>query len=368
MSEKALLDQNFEIGRLYVEKCDFPKAVKKLELVKEEAIKTQSWDLYLKSIQLLLRLYVEMDQLDNADDLKEQLQDLILKEKISLNSRTYYTLALCAFHKRQYKTSLEYLEKALALALSQDNKEDACYAISGLAIVYKNMGRLEDALKEIYNLQVFFQVIPLPEIEVSSYLLNGMILKEKGQYDQALDIYWKCYDRLKENKNFYQYIILLHSIGEVFRLKDEKQLALTYLSLAKRACDPKSLRRFYKKIQESLEELGEVDTSKYDLVFKAKQNTVVEKKKGVVHFKNQFILLDMLKLFLQHPGQVYSKEDIVKHVWKQEYDPNMHDNKIYVTIKRLRKLIEPDFDKPKYIFRAKNGYYLNREIKVLLDQ
>ena len=88
---------------------------------------------------------------------------------------------------------------------------------------------------------------------------------------------------------------------------------------------------------------------------------------GRIDFKNQFILLDLLRLFVQNQGTVYSKEFLVEHVWKQPYDPVVHDNKIYVTIKRLRKLIEPDFDKPKYIFRAKNGYYMNKSARVLLE-
>ncbi len=76
----------------------------------------------------------------------------------------------------------------------------------------------------------------------------------------------------------------------------------------------------------------------------------------------------MLRLFMKQPGAVYSKESLVKQVWKQDYDPGVHDNKIYVTIKRLRKLIEPDYEKPKYIFRAKNGYYLNKNTKILMEQ
>jgi DNA-binding winged helix-turn-helix (wHTH) protein len=59
---------------------------------------------------------------------------------------------------------------------------------------------------------------------------------------------------------------------------------------------------------------------------------------------------------------------IVEKIWKQSYDPGVHDNKLYVTIKRLRKMIEPDFEKPKYIFRAKNGYYLNKNARVLLQK
>ena len=29
-------------------------------------------------------------------------------------------------------------------------------------------------------------------------------------------------------------------------------------------------------------------------------------------------------------------------LWKQDYDPRVHDNKLYGTIKRLRKMIEPE--------------------------
>jgi len=40
--------------------------------------------------------------------------------------------------------------------LANDNKEDICYAISGTAVVYTRMGRLQEALKEIYNLQILY--------------------------------------------------------------------------------------------------------------------------------------------------------------------------------------------------------------------
>ena len=96
-----------------------------------------------------------------------------------------------------------------------------------------------------------------------------------------------------------------------------------------------------------IDSLGE--ESEADRIAREEEKKLLERKKGKIDFKNQFILLDMLKLFLRSPGEVYSKEALVKAVWKQDYDPSVHDNKIYVTIKRLRQLIEPDFDKPKYI-------------------
>ena len=69
------------------------------------------------------------------------------------------------------------------------------------------------------------------------------------------------------------------------------------------------------------------------------------------------------------------KQDKLEWIEAMHYSPDSkllavgsHDNKIYVTIKRLRKLIEPDYDKPRYIFRAKNGYYLNKNTKILMEQ
>ena len=74
----------------------------------------------------------------------------------------------------------------------------------------------------------------------------------------------------------------------------------------------------------------------------------------------------MLQLFISTPGVVYSKESLVEKIWKQKYDPRVHDNKIYVTIKRLRELVEPNHKKPKYIFRTKDGYYMNKKVNILL--
>ncbi|MCB0342894.1 MAG: tetratricopeptide repeat protein [Pseudobdellovibrionaceae bacterium] len=323
---------------------------------------------YLKSLNLLLRMYAEMENHEAIDDTKERLQDLVLKEKVKLNAKSFYTLGLCASYKQQYKTALEYLEKSLAQALADDNKEDICYAINGLALVYTLLGRYDDALKEIYNLQVFFQVLPVPDLELSSQMLNGHILRKMGKYDQALEVFWRCYDQLKSQKNLYMYILLLDAMGTTFHEMGDNDMARMYMNLARRTADPENLRYFTRNLEAKIEKLGGVhDESKYDLVFHASTNSVVEKKRGRIDFKNQFILMDMLRLFLQHPGSVYSKESLVKQVWRQEYDPQVHDNKIYVTIKRLRKMIEPDFDKPKYIFRAKNGYYLSKDTRVLID-
>lgn len=362
-----LPDSLFELGKLYCDRGDFRVAIEKLQAAAETYFQEKEFDGYLKCTNLLLRMYAELEDHKAIDQTKERLQELVLNEKFELNAKTYYSLGLCASHKGQYKTALEYLEKSLSLALSADDKENVCFAISGLAIVYTALGRFEDALKEIYNLQVFFQVMPMPELELSSQILNGHILRRMAKYDQALDVFWRCYDLLKAQKNLYMYVSLLYAMGVTYAESGDKDMGRMYLTLAKRTIDGDNLRYCARVIDQKLEELGGKREAQYDIVFDQSSKAIVERKKGRIDFKNQFILLDMLRLFLKNPGEVYSKEALVKRVWKQEYDPGIHDNKIYVTIKRLRKMIEPDYDKPKYIFRAKNGYYLNRNTKVLLS-
>ncbi|MBX3033788.1 MAG: winged helix-turn-helix domain-containing protein [Bdellovibrionaceae bacterium] len=366
----AELDRTFELGKLYFDRGDFEQAVDNLKEAASLFFAGRQFSDYLKCQNILLKIYAEREQQDEIHATKERLQDLVLKEGFELNSKTYYTLALCASNKEQQETALDYLQKALAIALAADNKEDICYAIFGLASVYSRMNppRLQEALKEIYNLEVFFQVINIPELRLSTQMLNARILQELKKYDEAIDLCWKAYDHVKETKNIVYSVYLLGMLGTIYFDMGDKDMARMYMSLARKSCDPKNYVRLSRMINHYFDKLGGVGEQSFDLIFDEENHTVIERKLGRIEFKNQFILLDLLKLFVQNQGSVYSKEYLVEHVWKQPYDPAIHDNKIYVTIKRLRKLIEPDYEKPKYIFRAKNGYYMNKAARVHLEQ
>ena len=120
------------------------------------------------------------------------------------------------------------------------------------------------------------------------------------------------------------------------------------------------------KKQEHLDQTKSAET--YDIVLDLKDCVIVEREKGCIELKNQFILIELSKLFLLNPGVAYSKEKIIKIVWKEDYSPEIHDNKIYVTIKRLREMIETDSCKPKYICRNHLGYYFSKQAKVLIKE
>jgi tetratricopeptide (TPR) repeat protein len=353
-----------ELSKLYMAKCDHDKAIENFEKLSQLSYLDRDFELYLECLNSLLRMYADRIEEEKINRTKERLQDLVLKDGFELTSKTYYTLGVCADFKGQNDLALEYFQKALALGLSKNNKKDMCYAIMGIAITYSELGKYSEALQEVYNLKVFFEVFPLPELKLSTQILNGVILSKMGRYDEALESLWSCYDILKTEKNHYYYLHLLYVLGVTYQRAKDLELARVYLQLAKRSIDSQNLKVLAKDIEARLVELGVQPEEDFDLVFDSLDKTIMEKKKGKVDFKNQFILLELLHLLMKSPGVVYSKELIVKTIWNQDYIPAIHDNKIYVTIKRLRKMIEPDYEKPKYVFRAKNGYYFNKNIKV----
>lgn len=360
--------QAYDIGMLYFDRGDFHLAIPQFKEAASLYFAERDFSEYLKCQNLLLRIYAEREDYDDINSTKEVLQDLVLKEGFDLNAKTYYTLALCASYKQQNDTAMEYLQKSLSIALATDNKADMCYAICGLAICYNLLGRQTDALREIYNLQVFFQVLDLPDLKMSAQLINGTILRDLKKPEEALVIFWSCYDILKETKSLRYYIYVLYELGQTYLALGDKNLARTYLQLVLKSVDPVNMKYIHRKLMEVMSTIGHSESSNYDIIFDGENNTIIENKIGKVDFKNQFILLDLLKLFLVNPGKIFSKEALVEEIWHQPYVPSIHDNKIYVTIKRLRKMIEPDFDKPKYIFRSKNGYFLNKTAKILMDQ
>ena len=357
-------DQLLEIGKLYCERGDYAVALPNLQKAAQGFLENKKFELYFKTLQVALRAHAEREEFDEVSTIKEKLHDLVLRENIEMTSRMYYTLGLCSSTKGQIENAMEYLKKALELGLKANHQEDICYAIIGLAICYWQDKKFEEALREIYNLNIFLQVLNIPDLRVSSYTVNAMILSSLKKHEQALEVYWMAYDELKNTKQLSLAVSVLGNIGMTLFDMGQRDMAKVYLNLANKSLDPENNKRALKKIKTYLSEYQLNSTDSADLVFDLDNHTILERNLGKIDFKNQFILLDLLKLFISRQGEIFTKEYLVENVWKQNYNPEVHDNKIYVTIKRLRKMIEPDYDKPKYIFRAKNGYYLNKATKI----
>lgn len=357
-----------EIGKLYCDRGDYGLALPNLQQAAAALLEEKNFETYLKCLQHILRIFAERGELDQITQIKEHLHDLVIREGIELSSKMYYVLGLCSSLRQQPENAIEYLKKALELGLKANHQEDMCYAILGLSICYRQQGKYEEALKEIYNLNIFMQVLNNLELKISAANSNARILMDMKKYEQALNVLWIAYEEIKHSKQLYTALGILINIGICLFETGQKDAAKIYFSLAYKSIDPVNNKAYATVTERYLKILNANTNSELDIVFDLENHAIIEKSLGKIDFKNQFILLDLLKLFISNQGQIFSKEYLVEHVWKQNYDPDVHDNKIYVTIKRLRKMIEPDYDKPKYIFRAKNGYYLNKGAKVEISE
>lgn len=67
---------------------------------------------------------------------------------------------------------------------------------------------------------------------------------------------------------------------------------------------------------------------------------------------------DLLELFMENPGKVYSRENLLDTVWGYDYPGDVRT--VDVHVRRLREKIEANPSDPKYIFTKWGvGYYFN---------
>src|SRR5690606_25209848 len=133
---------------------DFQNSIKKVAAATELYLEVREFDLYFRGQSLILRMYLEMNQGKLAQQIRDDIESILKKEKMDAPAVILTMYAFIAHNHGELGKALEYLQKALAVSLANGNKEDTCYAIYGLVVVYAALNRLDDALNEIYNLKV----------------------------------------------------------------------------------------------------------------------------------------------------------------------------------------------------------------------
>ena len=408
----------FDLGLNQLASSNFIDAIDTFKKANIYFLKQKRYRDYLKSQIFLIIIYTEMERFGDIQGIRHELSELVWQEKLGVNySQFHYALGFCFLRQKNYDKASGQFNQALALILKRQkeaeeqnvqkdlvkSKIDMCFILYGFACLYAVKNQVMESIQELKNMESVMKWVEsfqldledqkqkifdeqeqrenssvldylasfkdeLGSLEFGYNLLMANLLKKEKKYDSAEKLYWFCYEQSqKSHRRKYMSPHLLYSLGSNYMEKGDYKRAFTFLNLASKSVNPDILKQLHKQISKAFKILDKKMTNNYDIVLSLENKVVVEKQKGHINFKNQFILLDMLKLFAFHPGYIYSKESLVEKVWKQKYDPKAHDNKIYVTIKRLRELIEPDQSQPKYIFRTKNGYYIDKKAKILIE-
>ena len=372
-----------DLANLYFEKCDFRNSVECLEKVKVEALQFHLYENYFKSVSTLLRIHAERLELEKIQSLVREVMQVgdSLEDFSRFTAKIEYNQAIYYSYAREFAKARDHFENSETAARVEFGREgasekdraeaarDILYASFGQASVASSQGRLLEALERLDILDGMFaryqefpqEILRTEHLEASILVARGNIQRELGDYPKALDAFWKAHGRLKAQRVWSYYYYVLLGLGRIYLAMEDASRASIFFDLVSDAVTNLELH----SLREILErENLKVKNSACRLVVDRERKVVVEKEKGEVHFERRFILLEILYLLASEPGKIFTKDMLVDKIWKESYNPMIHDSKVYTSISRLRKLIEPDFKRPRYILNERDGYSFNPAIQI----
>jgi tetratricopeptide (TPR) repeat protein len=378
----------FELGQLYMEKCDFPNAVDCFEKVKIEALQFHLYDNYFRSISLLMRIHAERLDFAKQESLLREVRQVgaSLTAYGKYAAKLLYNEALAKIYQKDSAGAQVLITEAL-LKLNElrqnpvanvskreleDQIRDRFLCTYTQAALHKDEGRLEQSMEQAVSLlheveeyshgASALEFVELHDILASILTLQGQILRKQGDFNQALERYWQAHSVVKAHRNWSIYYYVLLGLGLVYQSMGNNDRAQIFFDLIGDAVGSLELNR----LKQTLETISRTHGTEEGpaLRIDRERKLVVETKLGEIHFDRRFVLLEILYLLASQPGHIFSKEDLVDKIWRENYNPLIHDSKVYTSISRLRKLIEPDFKRPIYILNERDGYTFSPLVKV----
>lgn len=375
----------FELGQLYLEKCDFPNAVDCFEKVKTEALQFHLYDNYFRAIACLLRIHAERLDFGKYDSLIREVVQVgsSLTGYKRYEPKIHYKQGIAAsyrghkdearIHFGQSRLLLEALLKDDTLSKKdrEDVHRDLLSSRYALAMLEKDQGnpqlalkQADELLKEIEELNhgtQAFEHMHLHDIEASLHILRGQCYRELGDPNKSLDCFWTAHSILKTYRSWSNYYYVLLGLGRAYLALGNNERAQIFFDLIADAVGNLELNALKKMLERV--SVG-TQPNRNRLMVDRERKVIIESKIGEVHFERRFVLLEIFYLLASQPGKVFSKEDLVDRIWRESYNPMIHDSKVYTSISRLRKLIEPDFKRPVYILNERDGYAFNAAVQL----
>lgn len=347
------------LGKLHYDKSDFNEAernfLKALEIVERPI---DDFTIF-KTLGFLIRVASE-----NLDDVKankyiKQAEDVILELEsalATLNAEYFYCVGILNNYKGDFEAAKENFLICYRKSKEENEPELLAKCLLALAINLFNVEKYDPALDYLHQLNQLLKIIDKSYLLGSMYFFSGKIYTGLGRYDDALKFFQKANKHLQEKKcwNLYGYILLWKGI--VFKKTGDFAKSMWYLETGVESIDNGTFKRLSSLLRD---EIADVNDSNVDIYFDRENRKIFEKRLGEIDFKHRFVLLEILFLLARNPGEYYDKEKLAKEIWKDEYNPLIHDKLIYTSVSRLRKLVEPKNrrgEKRKYIIRGKDGY------------
>lgn len=358
----------YQLGKIHYDKSDLLEAEGNFEKALSCAVAPKDLFSIFKILGFLIRINSEKLNDERAQSYilrAEESLDMLSQTLGSLNAEYFYNAGIINNYRGDFASAKENFN--LAYKKSKEGNEPDLLAKTLLALATNayNRGEYEEALDFLGQLNQLLTIINKDYLSGAMYMFSAKVYLEMGQTDNALKFFKEANSILHRKKcwNLYGYILL--GKGTVYKKAGDFDRALLFFQLALESIDTSVFKRLARLIREEIED---VNDSSVDIYLDRTNRKVKERYLGTIDFKHRFVLLEILFLLAKNPGSYYDKEQLARMIWKDEYNPLIHDKLIYTSVSRLRKLIEPaksdKISKRKYIIRGKDGYTFNPHVKI----
>lgn len=356
----------YQLGKVYYDKADLLAANDAFNSALQYADPIIDGFTMLKTYGFLIRIASERLEDNDAQAYileSEKLMELLSRAMPSLNADYFYNLGVVKNYSSNFDDAKANFELAYKKASEENEPELLSKCLLALATNAFYRKDFELSLRYLDQLNDLLKIIKKFYLSGAMYTYYAKIFIEMNENEKALNYYKLANEYLQSKKcwNLYGYILY----GKATALKNaghfESSLSMYHLALE--SIDKTIFKRLGHLIES---EIDDVNDSTVDLYLDRANRKVVEKSLGTIDFKHRFVLLEILFLLSKSPGIYFDKDQLARMIWKDEYNPLIHDKLIYTSVSRLRKLIEPnDADiKRKYIIRGKDGYTFNPLTKI----
>lgn len=356
---------HIKIAQLEYQKGQFLEASSRARVIAQDALSEKRFSEWLEALRLILLSGNELDTLLNFES---QLPLLEQFEKDSDGPDKATAQYLIAHHQllKKSEEAEASIATAISTAASHQNLEYLARSLALAAFHYSVEPHRNPAkvIEYLDKLDIMIRELAMTDMTILSLILRSYVNGARSQFERAFDLIWSAYEKAQHAGNSSALPAILTQIARLHQQQNRQDQFQVYADLALRGVNPQAHPRQHRQISEFCNFYAAKPVSTYDFFLDEEQGVLRERDRGHIDFRNQHILLELAVLFIKNPGTRFSKEDLIEIIWKQAYDPDSHDNLIYVSIKRLRLLMEPNSESPKYILRDRKGYYLNSQTQI----
>lgn len=374
---------DLRLARLLAEKCELAESTRITDRTVDRAREQNNLEVQFEALCFRLQLAGEAADSNKVKEIARQI-DLVRAQAPEFDSPSaWYCRAAVNYAMGNVDGSLDCLRRYLVglrrmdertearryspdQAIYRSREEEVIRGWNMVASMHMYLGR-PIAAGRIVN-RLLARVAGRRDfgaLEGGLRLLQGQLAERRGDLDRAFEHFGEAHRIYLGRHHWYYHLKAVLGYARIARKRERFPEARWYLDLLEEATRGAEFGAMHKDIQKERKCLEE---GAVDLWVDIERGVVRTRESREVPIGKQFVLLHLLDVLCEAHGKGsttgVTKSEIIQKVWRENYSANAHDNKLYYNINRLRRLLEPDVAKPKYLLNWKEGYRLAPDLNV----